>query len=50
MEITRSLVLCGESEEDLKVMMGCFVEDCTRKGLRVIAGKSKLMVLNGDEG
>ena len=42
------LVLCGESEEDLRVMVGRFVEVC-RKGLKVSAGKSKVMVLNGEE-
>ena len=44
------LVLCGESEEDLRVMAGCFVEVCRRRGLKVNAGKSKVMVLNGGEG
>ena len=44
------LVLCGESEEDLKVMVGCFVEMSRRRGLRVNADKSKVMVLGGKEG
>ena len=44
------LVLCGESEEELRVMMGRFTEVCSRRGLRVNAGKSKVMVLNGKEG
>ena len=35
------LVLCGESEEDLSVC---------RRGLKVNTGKSKVMVLNGEEG
>ena len=44
------LVLCGESEEDLRVMVERFAETCRRKGLKVNAGKSKVMVLNGEEG
>ena len=43
------MVLCGESEEDLRVMVGRFTEVCRRRGLKVSAGKSKVMVLNGDE-
>ena len=42
------LVLCGESEEDLG-MMGWFFE-VYRKGLKINAVKSKVMVLNGEEG
>ena len=37
--------LCGESEEDLGVMLGRFVEVCRRKGLKVNAGMSKVIVL-----
>ena len=38
------LVLCVESEEDLRVM-GWFTEVCRRRGLKVNAGnKSKVMV------
>ena len=44
------LVLCSELEEDLRVMVGQFVEVCRRRGLKVNAGKSKVMVLNGKEG
>ena len=44
------LVLCGESEEDLRVMVGQFAEVCRRRGLKFNAGKSKVMVLNGEEG
>ena len=44
------LVLFGESEEDLKVVMGCFVEVCRGRGLRVDPDKSKVMVLGGEEG
>ena len=34
------LVLCGESEEDLKGMVGRFAEVCRRRGLKVNACKS----------
>ena len=44
------LVLCGESEEGLRVMVGWFAEVCKRRGLKVSAVKSKGMVLNGEEG
>ena len=43
------LVLCGESEEDLRVMVGRFAEVCRRRGLKVNAGKSNMMVLKGEE-
>ena len=36
------LVLCGELEEDLRTMVGCFVELWRRRGLTVMAGKSKV--------
>ena len=42
------MVQCGESEEDLNAMVGRFVAVCRRKGLKVNAGKSKVMVLNGE--
>ena len=45
-----NLVLCGESEEDLRVMVGRFAKVCRRRGLKVNAGKSKAMVMNGEEG
>ena len=32
------------------MMVGQFAEVCRRRGLKVNAGKSKVMVLNGDEG
>ena len=35
-------VLCGKSEEDLRAMVGCFVEVC-RRGLKVNASKSKVI-------
>ena len=44
------LVLCGESEEDLKMMVGRFVEVCRRRGLELNIGKSKVIVLGGEEG
>ena len=44
------LVLCGESKEDLRVMVGQFAEECRRRGLKVKAGKRKIMVQNGEEG
>ena len=44
------LILCGESEEDLREMVGRFAEVCRRRGLKVNAGKSKVAVLNGEEG
>ena len=44
------LVLCDESEEDLRTMVLPFVEMCWRKGLKVNEGKSKVMVLNGEGG
>ena len=43
------LVLCGESEEDLRAMVVSFVEVC-RRGLKVNADKSKVMVLGGEDG
>ena len=39
------LVLCSESEEEIMVMMGSFVEVCRRKDLKVNGGKSKAMTL-----
>ena len=41
--------VCGESEEDLRTMVGCFTEVCRRRGLKINAGKSKVMVLGGEE-
>ena len=43
------LVLCGESEEDMREMVGRFVEECRRRGLKMNAWKSKAMVLGGEE-
>ena len=39
------LVLCDESEEDLRVMVGWFAEVCRRRGLKVNADKNQVMVL-----
>ena len=44
------LVLCSRSEKDLMVMAGWFAEGCRRRGLKVSAGKGKVMIINGDEG
>ena len=40
------LVLCGESEEDRRVMVGRFAEICRRRALKFNAGKSKVLILN----
>ena len=44
------LVLCDESEKDLRALVGRFAEVCKRRGLKCNAGKSKVMVLGGGEG
>ena len=44
------LGLCGESKEDLRVMVRLFVEVCRRRGLKVNAGKRKVIVLGGEDG
>ena len=44
------LVLYGESEQDLRAMVGRFAEVCRRRGLKVNAGKCKVMVLGRGEG
>ena len=44
------LVLCGESEKDLRAMVGHFVDICRRRSLQVNAGKSKGVVLGEEEG
>ena len=33
------LVLCEESEEDVRAMVGRFVEVCRKRGMKVNAGK-----------
>ena len=40
----------GEQEEDLTAMVKRFVKVCRRRGLKVNAGKVKVVVLNGEEG
>ena len=44
------LVLCDESEEDLRAIVGCFIEMCRRRSLKINAGKSKVIMLSGEEG
>ena len=44
------LVLCGELQEDLRAMVGHFVEVRRRRGLKVIGGKSKGIIMNEEEG
>ena len=44
--VSDDYVLCGESKEDLRMMVGGFTEVCRRRGLNVNAGKSKVMTLN----
>ena len=44
------LVLCGEPEEDLRAIAGRFIEVYKRRGLKVNAGKSKVILLSGEEG
>ena len=44
------LVLCGESEENQRMMVGWFAEVYRRRGLKVNGSKSKVMILNGEEG
>ena len=37
-----NLVLCDASEEDLRAIVGRFIEVCRRRGLKANAGKSKM--------
>ena len=37
-------------KEDLRAMIGRFIEMCRRRRLKVNTGKSKVMVMNGEEG
>ena len=46
---TDDLVLCGESEEDLRAAVGRFAEVCRRRGLKVNVGKRKVIILNREE-
>ena len=43
------LVLFGETKEDMRMMVGQFAEVCRRRKLKVNAGKSEVMILNGEE-
>ena len=43
------LVLCGESEDDLKMMVGRFADVRRRRRLKVNVGKTKVMVLDGEK-
>ena len=43
------LVLCSESQEHLRVMVGQFAELCRGGGPKVNAGRRKVMVLIGEE-
>ena len=47
---TEDFVLCGELEKDLRAMVEGFVKVCSRRVLKVNAVKSKVMVLNGEQG
>ena len=44
------LFLCGETEEDQRAIMRRSAKVCRRRGLKVKASKSKMMILNGGEG
>ena len=44
------LVLCGELEEELRVMVARFDDLCRRRGLKFNEDKSKVLVLDGKEG
>ena len=44
------LLLCGESEEDPREMVGRFAKVCRRRGLKVNAGKSKVIRWGGGVG
>ena len=44
------LVLCGESKDELRAMVGRFIGVCRKRGLKIKAGKTKVKVLNGEEG
>ena len=44
-----NLVIFGELEQDLRAIVGRFIEVC-RRCLKVNAGKSKVMLLCGEEG
>ena len=41
--------MCGESEEDLRAMVGYSFEVCRRRGLKINVDKSKVIALGGEE-
>ena len=43
------LAISGELEEDLRAIGGHFIEMCRRRGLKVMEGKSKVMLLGGEK-
>ena len=55
MEITKPFVCryrlahCGESEKNMRVTIGCFVDVCQRRCLKVNEDRSKVMALRGVE-
>ena len=44
--VADDFVLCGGLEEDLRIFMGHFVEECRRRGLKVNANNRKVVVLS----
>ena len=44
------LVLCGDSEEDLRTIVGRFIKVYMRRGLKVNVGKSKVILIGREEG
>ena len=42
------LVTCSEVEGDLRAIVGWFADVCRRRGLKVNAGNSKVMVMYGE--
>ena len=42
--------MCDELNDNLRAIVGCFVKVCRRIGLEINVDKSKVMVLNGEEG
>ena len=44
------LVMCGESEEDLRIIAGRFIGVSMKRGLKINASKSKVMLLGGLRG
>ena len=44
------IILCGESEEDLKAILELFVEVCRKKGRKVNADEINVIVLGVEKG